>query len=131
MVLAVISTLTSTALAENEGVTPYTDSVYYPIRGNTWQSGSKVMSSMTVHSNPDNAKLRITHTLECKLSNYPDVVGISEAGVMSFSFYQILQNAVEYEPVGVYVCYEAFKGAQYPDCVVYGYCDIDLDSITP
>lgn len=50
---------------------------------------------------------------------------------MNFSFYQIMQNAVEYEPVGVYVCYEAFQGRQHKGYDTYGYYTIDLNSITP
>lgn len=129
MVLAVMSTLTATALAENENEMQRTlTNAYDPVNGNTGWAGAQLKSTMTVGQNPDNAILRITQRIEDSEGLASPVSGSSARGVTSYTFYQLVPNAVDIELKGVYVAYEVYGGTAYDSVTVYKYHTLSSNS---
>lgn len=127
MVLAVMSTLTATALAENERVDPGIDRAFMPVSYNTEVSNNRVVSYMTLGGNPYNGIIRITHEAQATEHTYPAISGQSKKGALSYTLSTALPYIVDYPPTTVYVAYEVYGSQEdVKQPTIYRYYDISV-----
>lgn len=93
---------------------------YGPVSGNTVQSGNRMVSTVKIAKNPDNAVIRIKQQFQAPGHVYPVTVGESSPGVCNYSYSRIIPNLVEYAPDSLYVTYEVYKGSTYESYAWYG-----------
>lgn len=92
---------------------------YAPVSIGTSKCDNRMVSTITVSKNPDNAALRIKQEFQSGTFKYPVVTKTSPRGALECELSGIIPNVVEYYPDSIYVTYDIFQGTDYGPYVWY------------